>query len=340
MPLRGRSLPSSVRFCITTTEMTMTGHESASAVRDLIEEAAARLAEAGIEDARREALALLSAVLDTPRSHLLAHPEEFAPPGDRERYRAAVTRRAAHEPFAYVVGHKEFFGLDFEVSDVVLIPRPETELLVERAIDTARHLHRVATTPVNHAPSLGAANDETKPSQRGRSRGPLAVDLGTGSGAIAISIAARVGNLRLIAVDSSPEAITVASQNAERHGVADRIDFRCGDLLGVVPEAFDLLLGNLPYIPSGEIDQLMPEVSRYEPRSALDGGPDGALLTRRALWQVANRAKAPLVMLFEIGDGQGPELERYAAHLFPDAKVKVERDIAGRERLLSIWRTL
>lgn len=285
-----------------------------STVRDLLQEARVRLQEAGVEDARQEARTIMSAVLDASLAHLLAHPEEEVPADHRGRFEEAVKRRSRREPYAYVVGKREFFGLEFEVSSAVLIPRPETELLVERAIEAAGRLMSQLQRDI------------------------VAVDLGTGSGAVAIAVAANTMGLRVTGIDSSIPALEVARRNALRNGVSDRVEFRPGNLLDEFRQDIDLLLANLPYVPSGDVDELMPEVAKYEPRSALDGGPDGTALIRRALAQAALEVNPARVLLFEIGHGQGQGLEEYSRKLFPTAEISVERDLAGLERLLTIRR--
>ncbi len=270
------------------------------------------LGRAGIPFPADEARLLLSEVLGVSRAWIMAHPEAEVPPDHRALYLSDVDRRSAFEPEAYIVGHREFYGLDFDVTPSVLIPRPETELLVDRALDAAKKLIASKRRPL------------------------LAVDLGTGSGALAIAVAVGEPELSFIAVDRSREALEVAAANATRLGVANRIDLRQGDLLQPVPEAFDLLVANLPYIPTSEMDSLMPDVRKYEPRQALDGGPDGTALIRRALEQAVSRALRPAALLFEIGDGQGIQLSTLAGKLYPNAHVRVDRDYAGFERILTV----
>ncbi|HEX2987659.1 MAG TPA: HemK family protein methyltransferase, partial [Chloroflexota bacterium] len=164
----------------------------------------------------------------------------------------------------------------------------------------------------------------------------LAVDIGTGSGAVAIAIAACRPSVRVLAIDSSAAALEVAHSNVDRHGLSDRVMLRQGDLLQGVAERVDLLVANLPYIPSSDIDGLMPDVRDFEPRSALDGGPDGTVPIRATLEQAATRMERPGALLFEIGDGQGDALIQAAAAIYPDANVRVDRDYAGFERILAV----
>lgn len=271
-----------------------------------------QLTKAGIPSPADEARLLLAEVLNVSLAWILAHPDAIVPPDRQLLFQDYLNRRAAHEPVAYIVGHKEFFGLDFDVSPVVLIPRPETELLVERSL---------------------AAVDRLRES---KGRGLLAVDLGTGSGAVAVSLAVNRPDLKLIAVDNSVFALQVAKANAYRHGVSSRIEFRWGNVLLPVIEGFDLLVANLPYVPSAEVPKLMTDVSGYEPHEALDGGPDGTLLIRQALEQALTRVEPPASLFFEIGDGQGDGLKSFTRCLYPGATIEVARDYAGFERILSI----
>lgn len=281
-------------------------------VGELVARANQQLAAAGIPSPADEARLLMAEVLGVTRAWVIAHPESQLPPDRRLLYLDYVTRRAAHEPEAYLVGRREFYGLEFEVNPSVLIPRPETELLVDHALAAASRL------------------------MAAKGRDLLAVDLGTGSGAVAVVLAMRLPGLRVISVDRSSAALQVAAANAALHRVADRVAFRQGDLLKDVNQPVDLLVANLPYIPSPEIDRLMPDVRDFEPHEALDGGPDGTLLIRRALQEAVDRVERPAALLFEIGDGQGKALSKAAHGLYPDAAIQVHKDYARRERILSV----
>ncbi|MHB0871394.1 MAG: peptide chain release factor N(5)-glutamine methyltransferase [Chloroflexota bacterium] len=281
-------------------------------VGQLLAQAVDQLDQAAIPSPQDEARLLMAETLGSSRAWVIAHPEAEVPPDRRLTFLSYVARRAAHEPEAYIVGRREFYGLEFEVGPAVLIPRPETELLVDHALASADLL-------------LAAKGREL-----------LAVELGTGSGAVAIVLAMRRPGLRVVAVEESEAALSMARANATLHNVADRIEFREGDLLDGVRERIDLLVANLPYIPTGEIDSLMPDVRDYEPREALDGGPDGTAVIRRALEQAVDLVDRPASLLFEIGDGQGDRLTAVARGLYPNAAVQILRDYAGLERILSI----
>jgi len=283
-----------------------------NSVGQLLARARRQLARAGIPSPADEARLLLTEVLGVSLAWVLAHPEAVVPADRRLLFQSYLDRRTALEPVAYIVGHKEFYGLDLEVGPAVLIPRRETELLVEGALAAAGRL-------------IAA-----------KGRDLLAADLGTGSGAVAVALAVHQPKLRLVAVDSSPDALALARGNAALHRVADRIEFRLGNLLLGIDRRFDIVVGNLPYIPSAQIPHLMPDVSRYEPHDALDGGPDGTTIIRLALEQASTRLEVPASLLFEIGDGQGAALAGLARGLYPTADVDVARDYAGLERILSV----
>jgi release factor glutamine methyltransferase len=222
------------------------------------------------------------------RIELYVRHEEIPGEDVRDRFRGLVRRRASGEPVAYLVGHKEFFSLDFLVSPAVLIPRPDTETLVDQALRDLK------------ARALPA---------------PTALDLGTGSGCLAIVLAKLVPTLSVTAVDLSREALEIAGQNAKRNKVDNRVQFLCGDLFHPLKDddRFDLLVSNPPYIPSGDIAGLEPTVRDFEPKSALDGGADGLDFYRRIL-------------------GGAPK------HLHPQGRVMVEVGIDQAEAVASLAR--
>ena len=216
---------------------------------------------------------------------------------------------------AYLVGHKEFYGLDFVVDRRVLIPRPETELLVERAIALGREV-----LAASH-PSLTIA------------------DVGTGCGCIAVALAVHLPQARVFATDRSPQALEVARENVRRHGVEDRVRLLCGDLLTPVPPEvrLDLIVANLPYVSRSELEALPRSVREYEPlETALDGGEDGLALIRRLLGEAPRRLAPGGAVLLEIGATQGPRVAELARRRFPGAEVRVLPDLAGRDRVVEI----
>lgn len=278
--------------------------------RHAVAVAAARFEAVGIDTARLDAQVLLCSVLGVDRTWLLAHPETVLPSQVATAFEALVVARQARQPVAYLTGRREFYGLDFCVTRAVLVPRPETEHLVERAIAVARAWRACYQ------------------------RWPRIVEVGVGSGAITISLAHALPGLVVTGIDLSPTALTVAAENARRHGVADRTRLVQGDLLSPIDAPAELVLANLPYIPSAELDTLEPEV-RAEPRLALDGGPDGLDVFRRLFAQVPGRIAPGGVLLLEIGAGQGEAVRAMAAALDP-ARITVTPDLAGHDRLVEI----
>jgi release factor glutamine methyltransferase len=257
---------------------------------------------------RLEAELLLAHLLQRARPYLLAHPEALLTPEQAATYAAHIARRAGGEPLPYITGHVEFYGLDFTVTPAVLIPRPETELLVEEALLWLKD-HPQAT----------------------------AADIGAGSGCIAVTLAVQVPALRLIATDCSPAALTVARANAERHGVAGRITFLEGDLLAPLPAPVELLVSNPPYVAEDEWDDLPPSVRR-EPRAALLAGPKGLDVLRRLLTQAPALLRPGGLLLVEIGERQGTAARALAQAAFPHADVRILTDLAGKERVLRVQR--
>lgn len=276
--------------------------------------AAGQLQNAAVDTPALDAEVLLSHVLQCDRSVLLAHPNRTLQPEHIQAFRSAVSRRASREPLAYIVGHKEFYGLDLLVDRRVLIPRPETELLVELGIAWVQERQR-----------------EGRPTEE-----LIVVDMGTGSGAIAIALARHIPQLIVYALDPSSDALAVARCNIERHGLTKRIFLVAGDLLSPLSAPMDLILANLPYIATDELPALMPEVSVYEPRLALDGGPDGLGYIRRLLTQAREKLRAGGALFLEIGADQGSAVSAIARQIYPTAHVNVRKDWAGLDRILVI----
>ena len=260
------------------------------------------------ETSALDAQVLLAHLLNRPRSWIIAHPEATLTEEQHALLASLSARLQAGEPLPYVLGHWEFYRLDFSLTPSVLIPRPETELLVERALAWLRRC----------------------PSRR------AAVEVGVGSGCIAISLAVHISDLQLLATDSSLPALQVARRNALAHGVAGRIRFLQADLLSAqrpLP-SFDLLCANLPYIPSAALRRL-PVFGR-EPTLALDGGPDGLALLRRLLAQAPRCILPGGLLLLEIEASQGLAVSQLAQAAFPQASVQIIPDLAGRDRLVEI----
>lgn len=265
------------------------------------------LARSALDSTRLDAEVLLTHVLGITRAQLHAHPQSQLSSVELTRYRQLIERRAQREPVAYIVGHKEFYGLDLFVDNRVLIPRPETELLVEKAIQISQRQSVVA-------------------------------DVGTGSGAIAISLAVHLPHVLVYATDASPGALEVATRNCRRHGVEERVRLLQSHLLEPLPEPVDLIVANLPYVSQAELAQLPPEISLYEPREALNGGPDGLDHIRRLLAQAEGHLKPNGVVLLEIGATQGQAVVALARRHFPAARVEIVRDYAGLDRVVMVSR--
>lgn len=270
--------------------------------------AAKVLARAGIDGAQLDAEVLLAHVLGVERTFLLTHPDQALTPRQATGYGELIHRRASREPLAYLTGKRWFFGLELVVSPAVLIPRPESELLVEQ----------------------GLAWLQLRPA------GATVVDVGTGSGAIAVSLAAHTApQVRVFAIDSSPVALAVAQENARRH-CPDRLTFLCGDLLAPLTDAADLILANLPYVAEGERSDLMPEVRDYEPDEAIFGGYDGLALIERLLAQAPGHLRLGAAIMLEIGASQGKAALQLARRHFPSATITLHPDLAGLDRILVI----
>ena len=224
-------------------------------------------------------------------------------PIENQTLQLSVERLLQGVPLPYILGEWEFYGREFEVTPAVLIPRPETELLVERAIQSAAHLDH-----------------------------PLIVDVGCGSGIIGISLAAALPQARVMALDLSHSALAVARRNAIRHKV--ELDLLQSNLLQPLKGPFDLICANLPYIPTKTLDNL--NVTRWEPRLALDGGSTGLVIIRRLLTQAQSRLAPAGILLLEIEATLGQKARRMAEIVFPNADIQLYSDMAGKDRLIKV----
>lgn len=276
-----------------------------------VNEAMARAAEVlrmhGVSTARLDAEVILAFVLNKSRTQLYIDSSGSITDRQMEKYKALIERRTRMEPVAYITGEKEFMSLSFAVNNSVLIPRPETEIIAEEAL---------AIKPLR------------------------IVDVGTGSGAIAIAAARYLPACRVWAVDMSGPALKVARHNARRHGVGERVVFIRGNLLDPFANPqfngyFDLIAANLPYIPSCEMDRLPADVREFEPHSALDGGEDGLTYYRELCPRALELLKTGGVLMLEIGYHQAPLLSEYLAG-HGRLKIDVVKDLAGLDRVLKI----
>jgi release factor glutamine methyltransferase len=291
----------------------------------LLREGIERLVASGSESPRLDAELLLGHAVGVDRTAILAHVEAPVGADAEAAYRANVERRAAGEPVAYIRGLKEFYGLAFTVDARALIPRPETERLVELA--DAEVMQRLAATarPIGSAPVR-------------------VVDVGTGSGAIAIAllVAIRrrgaVAEVTVIATDSSPEALDLARENAVAHAVADHVSFIEADLLPpVIVDPYDIALANLPYVRSDALASL-PIAASFEPVTALDGGPDGLAVIGRLLERLPDALAPDGVALLEIGADQAEAIAALVATALPGWRLTVLPDLAGLPRVTRLER--
>ncbi len=256
--------------------------------------------------AAADAVVVLAHLLGRSKAWVWAHPEARLTRLAQQNLQQAVTRLAAGEPLPYVLGEWEFWGRPFRVTPAVLIPRPETEHLIERALALAPPADR-----------------------RWR-----VADVGTGSGVLAVTLAAEHPTAWVVATDYDAAALQVARENARRHGVAQRLRWVQTDGLLGVAGPFDVIVANPPYIPQAVLAHLA--VARFEPRRALDGGPDGLRWTRAWLSQAASRLAPGGAVLMEIAADQGPAALALARAVFPKARVQVHPDLAGRDRVLEV----
>jgi release factor glutamine methyltransferase len=294
-------------------------------IGDLLASGTPRLRASGSESARLDAELLLGWAVGASRTAVLAHPEAPVGADAAATYEAGIVRRAAGEPVAYIRGLKEFHGLAFGVDRRALIPRPETELVVSEA-------EREIAWRLTSAP---------RPPGTPQVR---VIDVGTGSGAIAVALAALLRTRRmlpevsLLAVDCSPDALDLARENAVAHSVADAIAFAEADLVPAAEAPFDVILANVPYIPSAEIDRL-PVAASFEPRLALDGGPDGLAIVRRLLEALPAALAPDGVALLEIGFDQGPAVGEAVAGLEGKWSCRIQADLSGNPRLAHVERS-
>jgi release factor glutamine methyltransferase len=289
------------------------GTEQSWTVGGLLEWTIKFLNEKGCEFPRLDAQVLLAHVLGCKRIDLYG--QRYTEPADedvRRRYRELIRKRIEGCPVAYLVGRKEFYKLDFEVTRDVLIPRPDSEMVVMTYLEVAKSL-----------PS------------------PRIIDLGTGSGNLAVAVAHQHKGARVVATDISPAALVVAARNAAKHGVAERIQFVCGDLFAPVPvgERFDFVLSNPPYIPRDEIPKLEPGVRDYEPHRALDGGPDGYEVLERLAAQTLDFLTPGGYLIIEIGAPQEQEARRRIAAYAGYELAPTIHDYSGHPRVLKARRT-
>src|SRR5579864_4126387 len=285
-------------------------------IRHALEQGILILTKAGQDQvkARLDAQVLLSHTLQVERSVLYAYPERTLTPEQEQQFFTLIERRSRGEPVAYLTGYKEFYGLDFLVDKRVLIPRPETELLVETALNVCRQMLEARRTPI-------------------------IADIGTGSGIIPVTLAVLEPHLPyLYATDASSDALEVAYLNCHLHHVEHRVRLLQGDLLAPLPEPVDILTANLPYVGTDETNELAPDVQEYEPPLALFSGSQGLDLLHRFFIeaQQPGKLKDGATLLLEIGYQQRKPLTQLLHQMWPQAKMEFEKDYAGWDRLLKV----
>ncbi|TAK24545.1 MAG: peptide chain release factor N(5)-glutamine methyltransferase [Chloroflexota bacterium] len=271
----------------------------------LLRAATAWLRGQGDDEARLDVELLLARTLEIDRAGVYAHLTDPLPKPRRTEFEALLARHANGEPIAYILGVREFYGLTFVVRPGVLIPRPETELLVEETIAFAR--------------------------QRGLAQ-PRIIEVGTGSGAVAIALAHALPAAIISAVEIDEAAVQIARENVVRHHVGDRVTIRRGDLLHGIGGDWDAVIGNLPYIPSQAVDALDRGVRDWEPRIALDGGDDGLSPHRRLLAQAPSHLAAGGMVMLEVADDRGPLAREVFRSALPGATIDLLQDVFGRDR--------
>ena len=277
-------------------------------LREIFNSAGETLMRTGSPDAQLEAEVLIRHVLRIDRATFFRDLEQPVTDCDRKRLDDLVIRRLNREPLNYITGLREFYGLDFEVSDSVLIPRQETELLVDTVISLARSRPKC----------------EMK-----------ICDIGTGSGAIAVSVAVNLPSAEVMAIDISQRALDIADANRRMHGVYNRVSLRRGNLLEPVDWKPEIIVSNPPYIRRSDLSLLQPEI-QYEPSVALDGGPDGLEVIRGLLRQSSDKVSTTGAILFEIDSSQKDSARMLSREYFPNSEISILDDLSGNSRAILI----
>lgn len=280
-------------------------------LKEALRKAETIIASQNIPDAHIEAELLLRHSLGMEKVELYTRLDQPLSFSESERFWGLVQQRLRHEPTAYITKQCQFYGIDFYVDSRALIPRPESELLVEITLEFVRQ-----RLPAGEAFSL--------------------VDVGTGSGALAIAVALHLPQANIYAVDVSAQALEVARINCEKHGVTEQVHLLLGDMLEPLPEPVTVILANLPYVTDVEMPQLMPEIRDFEPVVALAGGADGLEKVRQLLPQAKERLLPGGLLLMEIGQGQGTVAAALARSYFPAGQVDSTPDLGGVDRVVRV----
>lgn len=279
-------------------------------IADAIRYATERLVQAGIQNARLDAEVLLSYFLKKDRAWLITHGKDALEREGQKLFDDAIDRRSRREPLQHIIGRQEFWGLEFTVTRDVLIPRPETELVVETALKIVKRASRATI-----------------------------VDLCTGSGCVAVSLAREIEDARIFATDMSMQTLAVARENARKHDVSDRIRFMDGNLFRPLEELdlrdrVDVITANPPYIRSGDLPMLQAEVKDYEPEIALIAGPEGTEIQKKIIDNASAFLKKQGALIMEMGLGQAETLKTMAADTGSYAEIEILKDLAGIERVI------
>ncbi len=266
----------------------------------------------GLDEAEDDAKILLCSVLGLSTSQLFAQSDRVLSYEEAQRMEGLIGRRIGHVPVAYLIKNRQFYGMDFYVDNRVLIPRPETEVLVDEAIKFGKEWRKKNQGVMNIA------------------------DVGTGSGAIAVALAANIPGSTVYATDISGDALSVAAVNIRKHGLDDRIKFAEGYLLQKIIEKLHMVVANLPYIASATVAKLAPEIALHEPVVALDGGIHGTGLFRDLIEQAGQKLEPGGTLLMEIGQGQDEEIALMVRRIFPGPEVSLVKDLQGINRVVVI----
>jgi len=285
-------------------------------LREALQSTTQTLRRAEITDAPVEAELLLGHVLGMSKTQLYTEPERSLTFIETEHLWHLVRRRLSHEPVAYILGHCEFYGIDFYINYHTFIPRPETELLVEKAVELAHRIYHPG-------------------------KQITIADVGTGCGAIAVSLALALPRAKIYATDISASALQIAEINCWRHGVNSRVALFQGNLLEPLPQPVDMIVANLPYIESYELKDLSPEIRRFEPMMALVGGEDGLDKIQQMLEQMPGKlvthcGRCSAHFLLEIGQGQGEMVTSLISRYFPQSSVELISDLGSIERVVKV----
>jgi len=280
-------------------------------LREALRRAREVLSSQNIDDAHLEAELLLRHLLQIERAQLYADQEKELTTQQSQAYQELVQRRLNGEPSAYIVGQREFYGLDFYVDSRVLIPRPESELLIDKALEFAREHPNISR--------------------------PVIADVGTGCGNLAISLAVHLSQAKIYASDISQAALEVAALNCQRHKLSQRIHLLQGYLLEPLPESVDIIVANLPYVKDKELARLDPHVRDFEPHLALAGGNQGLDLIAELLAQTPGKLRQGGALFMELGEGQGAAALALARKKLPQSEAYLYPDLSGIDRVLGLY---